>query len=362
MIDILVHNEMIHRNRKVFIDFRENPRHTGNLKPFELDSLSPEALDYLQRSGATQPTPIQRLAHMNQPSIDLYQQMGVDLASEPLEVGVCAQHCNGGFDVDTWWESNIDRLFVIGELAGTHGIKRPGGSALNAGQVGALRAAQRIAHVYHGQPDETSRFQSSATESLDRIAPLLEKSKHMDNSTPSAEDVRTSIQQRMSQSAGMVRSRDQLARALNKANDQWQQLLRNPPRPTRTHAFVELLETQELALTQRAFMNAILALLDKGSGSRGSHLVASPEGALPHPDLSDAWRFLPENQDLRDEILTIGFDHRSDTFTTKSVPPRRADSTDNWFEQIWADYRQGRIFNSKPGDAPIPAAIYQKAK
>ena len=32
----------------------------------------------------------------------------------------------------------------MGECAGTHGIARPGGSALNAGQVGSLRAAQYI--------------------------------------------------------------------------------------------------------------------------------------------------------------------------------------------------------------------------
>jgi succinate dehydrogenase/fumarate reductase flavoprotein subunit len=35
-------------------------------------------------------------------------------------------------------------LFAVGECAGTHGIARPGGSALNAGQVGSLRAAQYI--------------------------------------------------------------------------------------------------------------------------------------------------------------------------------------------------------------------------
>ncbi len=149
LIDVLVQNEMVGRGRRVWMDFRSNPVATDGLEAFSLEGLAPEAREYLERSGALQPTPIERLAHMNQPSIDLYAQMGVDLRTDPIEVGVCSQHCNGGFAVDAWWESNVPHLFVIGELAGTHGVKRPGGSALNSGQVGGLRAAERIAHVYY---------------------------------------------------------------------------------------------------------------------------------------------------------------------------------------------------------------------
>jgi hypothetical protein len=43
--------------------------------------------------------------------------------------------------VDKWWQSSVSGVFVIGEMAGTHGVKRPGGSALNAGQAGGLRLA-----------------------------------------------------------------------------------------------------------------------------------------------------------------------------------------------------------------------------
>ena len=57
-----------------------------------------------------------------------------------LEIAVCSQHNNGGISVNMWWETAVKGLFAIGECAGTHGIARPGGSALNSGQVGALRA------------------------------------------------------------------------------------------------------------------------------------------------------------------------------------------------------------------------------
>jgi succinate dehydrogenase/fumarate reductase flavoprotein subunit len=62
-----------------------------------------------------------------------------------LEIAVCAQHCNGGVAVDAHWQSNVRGLYAAGEAAGTFGVYRPGGSALNATQVGALRAAEHIA-------------------------------------------------------------------------------------------------------------------------------------------------------------------------------------------------------------------------
>ena len=85
---------------------------------------------------------------MNPLAIDIYTEHGIDIRTEPLEIDVCAQHHNGGFVVDKWWQSSIPHTFVIGEMAGTHGVKRPGGSALNAGQAGGLRAAEYIANVY----------------------------------------------------------------------------------------------------------------------------------------------------------------------------------------------------------------------
>ena len=48
-------------------------------------------------------------------------------------------------DTDIWWESSsLAGFFPIGECAGTFGVYRPGGTALNATQVGAMRAALKI--------------------------------------------------------------------------------------------------------------------------------------------------------------------------------------------------------------------------
>ena len=361
LLDILVQNEIVNKGRRVFMDFRENPRYTGGLEPFSLDLHRPEARDYLEKSGATQATPIERLAHMNPPSIDLYRERGVDLGKEPLEVGVCAQHCNGGFAVDTWWESNIRRLFVVGELAGTHGVKRPGGSALNSGQVGSLRAAQRIAHIYHGHSLDTEAFARLAGPTVERWAAEIARIKTVGSGALDGTALQQTIQQRMSEYAGMVRSLAGTRHALNEARNEWKSLCAQGLKPSRT-GYLDALEIRELALTQRAFLEAICRLIERGSGSRGSHLVTDPAGVLPHPDLGDEWRFVPENLALRAEILALIYDPQQDTFTTQIIEPRPIPVGESWFENTWAEYRSGAIYQRDATEIPLPYAIYRETK
>lgn len=161
VIDLLVYRETQLRGRRVYLDFMHNIAD----KPFALERLEPEARDYLERAGAVQNSPIERLMHMNRPAYDFYLDKGpkVDLATEMLEVDVCAQHNNGGFAVDSWWRSNLEGFFPVGEAAGSHGVYRPGGSALNSGQVGATRAAEYIAKRRSQMPlDDAAAFDAAA--------------------------------------------------------------------------------------------------------------------------------------------------------------------------------------------------------
>lgn len=151
-IDLLVANE-ITQGRRVFLDFTSNPLgwdvHT-------FSTLSPEAYRYLQNSDCLFGTPIRRLEKLNQKAIELYASHGIDLSKERLEIAVCAQHINGGVAVDENWESSVKGLYAAGEAAGTFGVYRPGGSALNATQVGSLRAAEHIAGLALQTPEPVS--------------------------------------------------------------------------------------------------------------------------------------------------------------------------------------------------------------
>ena len=119
VIDLLVYRETVMRHRRVYLDYTRNP---FALEKIEYEKLSDEAYAYLSRAGALLGRPIDRLAKMNMPAIELYAGKGVDLEKEYLEIALCAQHSNGGVSVDAWWQTTVKGLFAIGECAGTHGI------------------------------------------------------------------------------------------------------------------------------------------------------------------------------------------------------------------------------------------------
>ncbi len=139
-VDLLVAAE-IKRGNRVYLDYTRNPKGLEN----GFSVLPAEAYDYLDRSGALFGTPIERLEKMNKGAIELYADHGIDLYTELLETAVCAQHCNGGVTVDMNWQTELEGFYCAGEAAGTFGVYRPGGSALNSTQVGSLRAAEHIA-------------------------------------------------------------------------------------------------------------------------------------------------------------------------------------------------------------------------
>ena len=153
MIDLLVYRETCVRGRRVWLDYQKNPGEA----PIRFEGLSEEAREYLEKSGACGQTPYERLCQLNVPAVEFYKEHGVDLEKEMLEIAVCAQHNNGGLLTDAWWQTNIEGFFCAGEAAATHGIYRPGGSALNSGQVGSTRAAQYIA----AHKEETRKWEAA---------------------------------------------------------------------------------------------------------------------------------------------------------------------------------------------------------
>ncbi len=136
-VDIAVHNET-KKGRKVYLDYTKNP------KDFSFDLLCDEAKEYLLKNNATGDTPIERLYKLNIKAIDVYARQNIDLYTEKLRIAVCAQHNNGGVNTDNNYETDIKGLYVIGEAAGTFGLARPGGTALNDTQVSGLLCARHI--------------------------------------------------------------------------------------------------------------------------------------------------------------------------------------------------------------------------
>jgi len=348
LVDVLVFNET-EKGRRVFMDFRQNPIGNASMKPFDLNDLEDEALSYLKNTDALQANPIERLAHMNPLAIDIYKENGIDLYTEPLEIAVCAQHQNGGFTVNRWWQSNIPHTFVIGEMAGSHGVKRPGGSALNAGQTGGLRAAQYIANVYGADLPDYSNVQSQIDEQLQGLVKKIQGLTQSSAGLTPAQAIEQ-IQARMTTSGGHIRQLDDARKALAEAIKLYQGIQKNGLAVKAPHEIVTAIQAGHLSLACAGFLKAVIALLEQGSGSRGSHLVLSPDGIEVHPDVIDQstgkpLKYKPENQELRNSILRLWYDpQHADLFDCENITPRPMPKDRKAFEPAWQDYRDGKIY------------------
>ncbi|HOW86745.1 MAG TPA: FAD-binding protein [Candidatus Aminicenantes bacterium] len=344
LIDVLVHEETVVRGRRVFLDFRTDPDGGGRLEPFRPELLAPEARDYLDRSGALLPTPIARLERMNPPAVALYKAHGIDLRREPLEIAVCAQHNNGGFRGSIWWESNVRGLFPVGELCGTHGVTRPGGSALNAGQVGSGRAALFIARRRAGRPAAERDFARAAAPAVLkkwRQAGLWLGPGSGPALTPEA--CLAEVRSRMSACGAILRDPEEVRAAKDRARALWLRAGRGL-RLASARDLARGFEALDLALTHAVYLEAIAEYLARGGKSRGSFLVPDPDGRPPHPLLGRRWAFSlagPEDP-VSERILEVRLDGRG-RVVKEWVPVRPVPRPEDWFESVWADYRAGRI-------------------
>jgi len=333
LVDLLVYIETVRKGRRVFLDFRANP------DGFRFADLSAEAHTYLKNSQALLDTPIARLRKMNPGAIGLYRDHGIHIARAPLEIAVCAQHNNGGLAGNHWWESiNLQHLFPVGEVNGSHGVYRPGGSALNAGQVGGFRASDYIAARYRKRTVKPAALRAAIDAAKAELAPLLRVKLATDWRAE-----REALQARMSRTAAHIRARSDLGQAMADAWAQWRRLERagcaGSPEETR-----EALRNRQLCFAHAVYLEAVRFAIASGVGSRGSCIVLDPAGTRAHARLDPVqWSFAPENNAFCEQVLeTIAT--RDGKTTSRWVPCRPMPDSDTWFETAWAAFRKGAIY------------------
>ena len=331
-VDLAVMRET-ERGRRVFLDYSRNPTPNPKAEPFQLQNLSAEARTYLERSEAVQPTPYERLARLNPEAIRIFTSRGIDL-HKPLEAAVCAQHANGGLAVDEYWETTVPGLFAVGEAAGTHGV-RPGGSALNSGQVGALRAAERIAGRHAAPPamqDFTAACGEQVREQLDDFTRCLAAGPEALRPL----EVRREIHERMTRAAGPLRSPAACRAALSEAEALWERLRSKGIRCASPRQLARAAEDRQLCLTHLCTLAALTAYLERGGGSRGASAVLDPAGSLRIDDpVAGEVHLRPENKAMRGEILETGW--RPGRCAVTPVPVRPLPRDDSWFETVWRE-------------------------
>ncbi len=286
---------------------------------------------------------------MNRPAYEFYlnRNPGVDLETDMLEIAVCAQHNNGGLAVDAWWQSNLEGFFPVGEAAGSHGIYRPGGAALNSGQVGATRAAQFIAanrrrRTRRGRRRSRRRRGGSSGPPSDCSATRHARAATAPDTTDAMLRACTRL---MSDRAAFVRTRD----GVRTARDQVREWLDDYEAavvadPTSRRSVNRLFLIRDILTSQYVYLEAMLDYLDHGGRSRGAVLYTDPEGHLPRtPDGSDIdlpgeYRHLLDAGHLDSVVQETWWGgHDEPRFVWR--PVREMPPSDDMFETVWREFR-----------------------
>ncbi|MDR2973719.1 MAG: FAD-binding protein [Propionibacteriaceae bacterium] len=344
LIDLLVHREQVLLGRRVFLDFRRN------MAGFDPATLDHEARSYLAGAQALDgPTPAARLHLLNQPAYLFYRDhhQGLDLDHELLQVAVSAQHNNGGLATDCWWQSNLRGLFPIGEASGSHGVYRPGGSALNSGQVGATRAAMWIAgHVRDGLGDDgfvqaAEPLVTAARQVVARAADRFESS-----GIDTTGQALARIARRMSDCAGLVREPRVVEQALSQTLSEVEDglLVDVAADSSSRRSLDRVFLLRDIVSSQVVYLAAMVDYVAHGGRSRGSVLYTDPAGQAPRRpdggtvDLPSSYRFTTDDQDLDDVIQEARWDGR--TVPQFCWRPRRSIPVeDEVFESVWRWHR-----------------------
>lgn len=338
VIDLLIYQERVLKNRRVFLDFRQNP----GKKEIVYEQLLPEVFAYLSSAGACFGTPIERLVHMNAPAIEFYQEHGVDLRHEMLEIAICAQHNNGGLSVDSNWETNIQGLFAVGEVCGSHGVTRPGGSALNAGQVGALRAAEYIAY---GKPKE--KRDNDWKMKSDRVMELCRK-QAVDRAelcdklcgTVSLAEAWKKTAKRMSSVGGMIRNKEMLQEALEEVRREWK-FFSEYVYITDEHQLGMLFHLYDILIAQIMYLESMIDYIKHDGGSRGSALYTCTNGEKTTDKMPDLYKCRLDQKKHGNQIQEIEWKNGECVGKWRLV--RKIPELDYFFETQWKAYRERNV-------------------
>lgn len=296
-IDLYVDAE-IQKGNKVYLDFLHNPKGLS----FDFSTLSQEAKDYLENSKALLSTPLERLLKMNKKAYDLYASHGIYFDKQMLEIAVCAQHCNGGIAVDENWQSSIKGLYAAGEAAGTFGINRPGGTALNSTQVGGLRVAEHISKNFH-----KNNFQQ-LTANLPKIK--IGKS--------NIDELYLLFSKKMSDFAAFSRNSEQM-KELYKTATELKNNFSDKVIAADKNEYKKYFKLYDMILSQCAVLSAMIFSAEFDA-THGSAIV-------------DNKPYIPNQKQMDNIIITDGFN----SYAQKIRP---FPNPDIWFESVWNTFNK----------------------
>ena len=338
LVDLAIVKET-QAGRKVFMDFNRNPLPVPGGAEFDLERLDPDVRAYLGSANALLEEPLDRLRKMNPLSIELYKRYKYDITRDPLEFAVNNQHMNGGLAVDGWGATSLEGCYAIGEAAGTHGVTRPGGAALNAGQVLGTRCAEHAA-ARRDAPLQSAPAPGLIDEAVARVLGVLKA-----DSPLTVKAIRKDVQDRMSDHAGVlcnaagVEQALAAARALNETIRQQGIAYSGAPEA------LKAMQWRQTALLSEAVLTALAFYIARGGGSRGARAICASDGDQAPEARTGSLenvRFVSERAEDRAEQIHVRY--ASGAVVCEPRPIRRLNFGDKpFFERDWPDFLTGAI-------------------
>ena len=272
-------------------------------------------LDYMHSLKTGAETPASIIRRENYLLASYLSDRGADISRNYIEVTVGAEHFNGGIAVDSWWQSNVEGLFAIGEASSATGIYSPTGSSFNMGQVSARRASSWI--LEHGIGDwyvDPMNLEEDV-KLVDSIA---------DNAMEGSIDalsVLDEVRTLMSSSMGIVRNMEGLKVALVKVDGYLSNF--DSIKVDRTSLIWMLFELRNVLLTAKAMLESAMDYMENGGKNRASALYEGRDVETEIPAIQEVI--------LKDGALEIS-----------RRAPRPILTSDDPFDEIWKSYRRNK--------------------
>jgi hypothetical protein len=219
-------------------------------------------------------------------------------------------------------------------------VYRPGGSALNSGQVGAFRAAEYIANRCRNESLPVEAARAGAASAATALLGWMDRCRR---ATTDWRADRDEFQTRMSRAGAHIRAEDELAGAAAEAWHQAQRVAADGCRAETAADLAEALKNRYLAFAHAVYLDAVLFSVRSGVGSRGSAITLKSDGRAVHRSLGPEWRIAPEDPAFRDKVqesLVMAPGQVSHEWVARRPLP----TADAWFETMWAKFRNGEIY------------------
>lgn len=141
-----------------------------------------------------------------------FQDVGVDIREEPMEVAPTAHHFMGGIRINENCETTVRNLFAAGEVTGgVHGANRLGGNALADTQVFGKRAGESAAK--NALQSEISSNDDFVESEKERISNLIK------NGDVYPIEIKKELEEIMWKNVAIIRNEEGLNAALKRINE-----------------------------------------------------------------------------------------------------------------------------------------------